>query len=126
MHVEGTATVELPEYLKLLAEPELTEARLADDRDKRVLAAGSHPRGDLVFIMGDGRIMEIDLASLRCPSVEDVVPCQSGHGIRIVLKGDAFDPIEVESSWAEQAGHMLINLGTLVNVEGARISYVDS
>ena len=76
--------------------------------------------------MGDGRIKEIDLKSVKCPDVSDVYPIDFGHGIKIVLKDTVtFDPIEVASDWADKAGHMLIHLGTLANVEGARVSYVD-
>lgn len=127
LHTEGTVTVELPSYMRLLPADELTQARTAGQRAQMALAAGRHPRtGDLVFITGIGEIVEVHLDQLRVPETTEMYPIDCGHTIRVVLKDtDAFDPIEVATDWAIHVGHTLFNVGTLADERGARVSYLD-
>jgi hypothetical protein len=124
LHVEGTVTVELPAYMRMLPEEELKEARTSDNRDKLVLAAGRHPEsGDLVFLTGIGELMEVDLEQFQVPATDAMWPINGGRGIRIELRD--FEGIDVDADWAMRVGKLLINLGTLADKKGARVTYVD-
>jgi len=123
-HAEGTITIELPAYMKLLEAGELGEACKAENRDKLVVAAGRHPgTGDLVFLTGVGELMEVDLKQFDCPATYDMFPIDHGNSIRIELV--EFEGIEVAVDWAYRVGRQLINLGVLADKNGARVSYVD-
>jgi hypothetical protein len=123
-HAEGTVTVELPAYMKVLPAEELEEARSADNRDKLVLAAGRHPEsGDLVFLTGAGELMEVNLEQFQVPPTFLMFPIDHAQTIRIELVD--FEGIEVAADWAMRVGKLLINLGTLADKKGARVTYVD-
>lgn len=127
IHVEGTITIELPTYMKLLAEDELKNALVAENRDKLVLAAGRHPStGDLVFLTGAGELMEVNFNKfVPDPRIvpEAMFPIDHGQAIRIELH--ELEGVEVDVEWAMRVGHLLINLGRLVHKDGARVTYVD-
>ena len=126
-HVEGTVTVELPAYMKLLPQEELNEVRKADNRDKLAVAAGRHPEtGDLVFLTGAGELYEVHFNEFipdRRIVTESMFPIDHGNTIRIELQ--ELEGIEVDIAWAMRVGHMMINLGTLADKKGARVSYLD-
>lgn len=127
-NVEGTITIELADYMNLLQDDELKEAIVAEDRDKLILAAGMHPStGDLVFLTGAGMLMEVYFNEFIPDErivTKHMFPIKRGQAVRIELH--ELDGIEVDAEWAMRVGHLLINLGSLADKKGARVSYVDA
>jgi hypothetical protein len=123
-HAEGTITVDLPPYMKLLDADALKEVAASYRREELIVAAGRHQEsGDLVFMTGVGVLMEVDLTQFEFPATFDMFPTQRGNSIKIELV--EYEGIEVDAAWAIRVGRELINLGTLADKKGARVSYVD-
>ena len=123
-HAEGTITIDLPAYMKLLETGELAEACKAENRAELIVAAGRHPgSGDLVFLTGVGELLEVDLNQFDCPATYDMFPIDHGNTIRIELV--EFEGIEVDAGWARRVGRELINFGVLADKKGTRVTYVD-
>lgn len=123
-NAEGTVTIELPSYMKLLDSSELQAACKNEVRAQLAVAAGQHPEtGDLVFLTGAGEIIEVDVKQFNFPATYEMFPTNRGSSIRIELVD--FEGIEVDTSWARKVGRQLINLGTLAHKNGARVTYVD-
>lgn len=117
-HVEGSVTIELPDYMKLLPDDELEEARTAANRDCLILAAGYHPNGrDLVFLTGAGELLEINARTHSLPH-GDAYPYEFGHTVRI-------DSYEIANDWLIENATSIIFLGAMAEPGGARISYSD-
>lgn len=121
-HVEGTVTVELPSWMTVLPEPELEEARTAENRDGLILAAGRHPDGDIVFLTGLGELKEIKWEDNGLPRLGKVFPIDYGQTIRIEVNNHR--SLEVSNLWALDVSQLLLFLGSMAEPGGARISYV--
>lgn len=121
-HVEGTVTIELPDWMHLLPESELKEARTAENRDGLILAAGRHKSGDIVFLTGLGELKELKWDESALPRLGRVFPIDFGQTLRIEVNNHR--TIEVSNLWALDNAHSLLFLGSMVEPEGARISYV--
>jgi hypothetical protein len=62
-------TMELPEYLQLLPDPELHVVATSPDRARLIMAAGYHPNGaQIVCMTGAGSVLELDASALKLPS----------------------------------------------------------
>lgn len=123
VHTEGTVTIELPAYMKLLSDEELAVAKTTPNRDKLILGAGRHPRTqEIVFLSGIGEIRAIDTIAMNVPP-GPASPTDHGQTIHLELEG--CNPFEVSADWAFRVSYLLINVGTLADKKGARVSYLD-
>jgi hypothetical protein len=123
MHVEGTVTIELPSYMKTLPSDELEQVRTATNRAQLALAAGRHPQTrEIVVVTGVGEIISIDTVQFMIPSGQ-AWPTNGGLELHIEL--DDFESLDVDTEWALRVGQQIINLGTLADPKGARVSYID-
>lgn len=122
-NVEGNITVELPDYMRVLAEPDLSKVKAADDRADLVLAAGRHPTThEIVFLTGRGELREIDTVQFNIPEGQ-ARPIDGGRAILLELA--QYQDIDVSSDWAIRVSQLLMNFGTLADERGARVTYVD-
>jgi hypothetical protein len=126
IHAEGPVTIELPEYMRLLAPRELEEARKADNRADLIFASGRHPSGDIVFITGDGYIREIDWETQMAEGLPKanvwVVPIDHGQTLEYVMTGS----YEISAGWAIDHSTSLMCFGSLsTGPEGTRVRYTD-
>jgi hypothetical protein len=116
--VEGTVTLELPVYMRLLPADELEEARTAENRDGLILAAGFHPNGeDIVFVTGVGDLMELNIWQHGLPPVA-VEPIDFGQTLRFSVKTGSY---EVSNTWALEHASSILFLGAMAKPEGARV-----
>jgi len=123
-HTEGSVTVELPEYMSVLPESELEEARTATNREGLILAAGRDPKShDIVFLTGAGELMEIKWDEANLPSLGRVTPIDYGQTIRIEV--NRHRAIELSNLWALDNAKQLIFLGALAEPGGTEVSYVE-
>ena len=120
-HVEGTVTVELPDYMQLLEPSELEEARTAANRNGLILAAGRHKDGNIVFLTGAGELMEFDWDESSLPRLGRAFPIDYGQTLRIEVNNQR--AIETSALWARENARLIIFLGAMAEPDGARVSY---
>lgn len=119
--VEGTVTIELPKYLRLLPHDELEEARTAENRPGLILAAGRHPNGeDIVFLTGAGDLMELNIWQHGLPPVE-VDPIDFGQTLRFAVQSGSY---EIPNTWAIARANRILFLGAMAQPGGTRVIYV--
>lgn len=121
-HIEGTVTVELPDWMRLLPQHELEEAAAAENRNGLILAAGRHPEGDIVFLTGVGELKELKWEESGLPRLGYVFPIDFGQTIRIEVNNHR--SIEVSNLWSIDNAHSLLFFGSMVEPDGNRVSYV--
>jgi hypothetical protein len=126
IHAAGPVTIELPEYMRLLAPGELAEAKAADNRADLIFASGRHPNGDIVFITGDGFIREISWdfqVQEGMPQANVcVIPIDYGLTLKYLMTGS----YEIAAGWAIEHSMSLLCLGALSKgPEDTRLQYVD-
>jgi len=122
LHVEGTVTIELPEYMTLLAPDELKEVQNHPTNNDLVLAAGVHASGDIVFLTVTGELRESNLEGLPAPIVK---AWPIDHGKTIVIELQDKELYEIPHFVAIRNSRSLMNFGVMAKQEGTRISYID-
>lgn len=92
--VSDNVEITLPEYMTMLPQEELNEARRAVQRDQMIVAAGRRPGTDEVVILtATNRLMTLH-------GVPDgkVIPIDWGHRIAVEREGEGY--YEMTADWA--------------------------
>jgi hypothetical protein len=95
VEVSGNVEIELPDYMVMLVQEELDEARRAQARDEMIIAAGRKPDcQEIVVMTATGRLLVLDGAKHGLPEGH-VIPTDHGHAVAIEHEGYC----EVTSDW---------------------------
>lgn len=83
----GNVEVTLPDYMVMLPQEELDEAKRAVQRDQMIIAAGRKPdTGEIVFMTATSRLMVLDAGKHEIPDGK-VIPIDWGHGLAVEHEG---------------------------------------
>lgn len=121
IHVEGSVTIDLPSYMKVLTAEELHEA-ISFKASERIVAAGEDPNShDVVFLTNRGTLYELSAEEQALPAT-DAYPIDFGDTLQLRL--DELESFNVSAEWAIENSRMIINLGVFATKEGAKFTYV--
>ena len=94
--VEGNVEIELPDYMVMLPQAELDEARRAVQRNQMIIAAGRKPdTNEIVLMTAVGRLLSLEPEQHGIPA-GPVFPIDFGHTVAVEVKGGYF---EIASDW---------------------------
>lgn len=84
VEVSGNVEVTLPDYMTMLPQEELNEARRAVQRDKVIIAAGRRPEDtdEVVILTATNRLMVLRVAQYGVPDGK-VIPINWGHSLAV-------------------------------------------
>jgi hypothetical protein len=95
IEMSGDIEITLPDYMIMLPQSELDDARRARQKEHLIVAAGRKPgSNDIVLFTADNRVYVFDTAKYEVPSGE-AFPIDCGQSLRI---HDA-NGFEVSSDW---------------------------
>jgi len=93
--VSGNVEVTLPNYMVMLSQEELAEARRASQRDQMIIAAGRKPNSDEIVLMtATNRLMILKVEEHGIPKGR-VIPIDFGHTVAVEHEGY----YEMASDW---------------------------
>lgn len=96
VEVSGGVEMTLPDYMTMLPQEELNEARRAVQRDQMIVAAGRRPGTDEVVILtATNRLLVLHVAQHGVPDGK-VIPIDWGHGLAVEREGY----YEMAADWA--------------------------
>lgn len=92
---QGNVEVTLPDYMVMLPQAELDEARRAVQRDQMIIAAGRKPDSDEIVVMtATAKLMVLNAGEHGIPTGK-VLPIDFGHTVAIEHEGY----YEMASDW---------------------------
>jgi hypothetical protein len=96
VEASGNIEVTLPNYMTMLPQEELDEARRAVQRDQMIVAVGRKPGTDEVVILtATSKLMVLKVAEHGVPEGR-VIPIDWGHGLAVEREGY----YEMAADWA--------------------------